>query len=213
MLYLIATPIGNLKDISLRAIEVLEQVDVLLCEDTRKTGVLLKNLGVANKPRLVSFYDEVEQQKVSQVIEMLKEGLDVGLVTNAGTPLISDPGWLLVKRCQDLGLKYTLIPGASAVINALVLSGVPIARFCFLGFLPKKQNDLKKILIKYYHFEGAKVAYESPLRLKNTVKIIRELFGNDLKIKIIKEMTKVYEEILSPEEVFDAKGEVVIVFY
>ena len=97
MLYIISTPIGNLKDISYRAVEVLENLDILLCEDTRKTGVLLDELEIGNKPKLMSFYDEVEQQKIPQVIEWLKEGLDVGLVTDAGTPLISDPGWLLVK--------------------------------------------------------------------------------------------------------------------
>jgi len=126
--------------------DVLEEVDVLLCEDTRKTGLLLAGLGIANKPKLISFYDEVERQKIPQVVEMLKEGLEVGLVTDAGTPLISDPGWLLVKKCQELGLPYTALPGASAVINALVLSGLPSARFCFLGFLPKKEGDIKKII-------------------------------------------------------------------
>lgn len=141
MLYIIATPIGNLKDITLRTIETLEQIDVLLCEDTRKTGLLLQNLKIGNKPKLVSFYDEVEAQKIPQIVEMLKEGLEVGLVTDAGTPLISDPGWLLVKKCQELGLNYTALPGACAVINAAVLSALPIQRFCFLGFVPKKEND------------------------------------------------------------------------
>ena len=111
MLYIIATPIGNLGDITLRAIEVLETLDILLCEDTRKTGILLKELKIGNNPKLVSFYDEVERQKIPQVVEWLKEGLEVGLVTDAGTPLLSDPGWLLVRKCHDLGLKYTLFQG------------------------------------------------------------------------------------------------------
>ena len=144
MLYIISTPIGNLGDITLRAVKTLEMVDILLCEDTRKTGILLKELGIKNKIKLVSFYDEVERQKIPQVVEYLKEGLEVGLVTNAGTPLLSDPGWLLVKKCQELGLKYTAIPGANAVINALVLSGLPMQRFSFLGFLPKKEGERKK---------------------------------------------------------------------
>jgi len=133
-----------MKDVTLRAIDILESIDVLLCEDTRKTGFLLKELKIANKPKLLSFYDEVEQQKIPQVVEMLKEGLEVGLVSDAGTPLLSDPGWLLVRKCQELGLKYTAIPGASATINALVLAGLPMGRFSYLGFLPKKLVKEKK---------------------------------------------------------------------
>ena len=140
MLYIVATPIGNMKDITLRAIDILESIDILLCEDTRKTGVLLKELKIVNKPKLVSFYDEVERQKIPQIVEMLKEGLEIGLVTDAGTPLLSDPGWLLIKKCQELGIKYTALPGACAAINALVLSGLPMGRFSYLGFLNKSVN-------------------------------------------------------------------------
>jgi 16S rRNA (cytidine1402-2'-O)-methyltransferase len=212
VLYIIATPIGNLKDITQRAVETLEQVDVLLCEDTRKTGLLLQNLKIANKPKLISFYDEVEQQKIPQVVEMLKEGLEVGLVTDAGTPLISDPGWLLIKKCQELGLKYTAIPGVSAVVNALVLSGLPAARFCFLGFLPKKDGDVRKVLNRYKDFDGTKVLYESPIRVEKTVKIIRELCGDKTEIRIVREMTKKFEEVVIPERLMGNKGEVVLVW-
>jgi len=191
--------------------DVLEEVDVLLCEDTRKTGLLLTGLGIANKPKLISFYDEVERQKIPQVVEMLKEGLEVGLVTDAGTPLISDPGWLLVKKCQELGLPYTALPGASAVINALVLSGLPSARFCFLGFLPKKEGDIKKIINKYKDFEGTKIVYESPLRVKKTLSIIKEIIGNDSEIKVIREMTKKFEEV-SDGSIGEIRGEVVLLF-
>lgn len=211
MLYIISTPIGNLGDITKRAIEVLEQVDVLLCEDTRKTGLLLASLNIGNKPKLVSFYDEVERQKIPQVVDMLKEGLEVGLVTDAGTPLISDPGWLLIKKCQELGLQYTALPGPSAVINALVLSGLPAARFCFLGFLPKKEGDIKKIINKYKDFDGTKIVYESPLRTKKTLTIIREIIGEDADIKVIREMTKKFEEV-GDGKVGDIRGEVVLVF-
>lgn len=211
MLYIISTPIGNLGDITKRAIEVLEQIDVLLCEDTRKTGLLLASLNIGNKPKLVSFYDEVERQKIPQVVDMLKEGLDVGLVTDAGTPLISDPGWLLIKKCQELGLQYTALPGPSAVINALVLSGLPAARFCFLGFLPKKEGDIKKIINKYKDFDGTKIAYESPLRTKKTLTIIREIIGDDVEIKVIREMTKKFEEV-GDGTIGDIRGEVVLVF-
>jgi 16S rRNA (cytidine1402-2'-O)-methyltransferase len=211
MLYIISTPIGNLKDITLRAIDTLEQLDILLCEDTRKTGLLLNSLKIANKPKLISFYDEVEQQKVPQIIEMLKEGLEVGLVSDAGTPLISDPGWLLVKRCHDLGIKYTAIGGISAVINALVLSGLPVARFCFLGFMPKKDGDVKKIINKYKDFDGTKVLYESPLRAKKTITLIKEICGEKTEIRIIREMTKIYESV-DTEFGGNTRGEVVILF-
>lgn len=212
MLYLISTPIGNLKDITLRAIEVLETVDILLCEDTRKTGFLLKELNLGNQPKLFSFYDEVEQQKIPQVVEWLKEGLEVGLVTDAGTPLLSDPGWLLVKKCQETGIKYTALPGACAAIDAAVLSGLPIQRFSFLGFLPKKENDIKRVLEKYKDVDGAKIAYESPLRLKKTVEIIKEIMGEKVEIRVARELTKKFEEVLRPEEIVNDKGEAVIVF-
>jgi 16S rRNA (cytidine1402-2'-O)-methyltransferase len=211
MLYIISTPIGNLGDITLRAIETLESLDILLCEDTRKTGILLQELKIANKPKLISFYDEVERQKIPQVVCWLKEGFEVGLVTSAGTPLLSDPGWLLVKKCRELGLKYTAIPGASAVINALILSGLPMQRFSFLGFLPKKDRERKKILEKYKMVEGVKVVYESPNRLEKLVGEIKETYGKEAQIRICREMTKKFEEIKNDWD-GDMRGEEVVVF-
>jgi len=212
MLYIVATPIGNMKDITLRAIDTFESIDILLCEDTRKTGILLTNLKIKNKPKLVSFYDEVERQKIPQVIKMLKEGLEVAMVTDAGTPLLSDPGWLLVQKCQELGLKYTSIPGPSALINALVLAGLPMGRFSYLGFLPKKERERKKILEQYKLVEGAKVVYESPLRTEKLVNEIKKVYGNKVEIRIIREMTKKFEEVKNDWD-GDVRGEVVIVFY
>lgn len=212
MLYIISTPIGNLKDITLRAIDTLEDVDILLCEDTRRTGLMLQSLKIVNKPKLISFYDEVEQQKIPEIINYLREGLEVGLVTNAGTPLISDPGWLLVKKCREMGIKYTATPGACAVTNAAVLSGLPIQRFCFLGFLPKKDGDRKKVLEKYKAVEGAKIVYESPLRIEKLIEEIKEIYGEKAEIRIIREMTKKFEEVLKPEEISNNKGEAVIIF-
>ena len=211
MLYIISTPIGNLGDITLRVIEILEMIDILLCEDTRKTGILLKELKIKNQIKLISFYDEVERQKIPQVISWLKEGLEVGLVTSAGTPLLSDPGWLLVKKCRELGLKYTAIPGANAVINALVLSGLPMQRFSYLGFLPKKDGERKKILEKYKTVEGAKVVYESPNRSEKLIGEIKEIYGKDVQIRICREMTKKFEEIKDDFD-GDMRGEVVVVF-
>jgi len=211
MLYIISTPIGNLKDITLRAIETLNKIDVLLCEDTRKTGFLLAELKIENKPKLVSFYDEVEAQKIPEVIKMLQDNLEVGLVTDAGTPLLSDPGWLLVKKCRELGINYTALPGACAVINAVVLSGLPIQRFSFLGFMPKRDGDIKKILEKYKNVDGAKVLYESPLRVEKTFKLIREVFGEKAEIRIVREMTKKFEEVTDTVRK-DLRGEVVILW-
>jgi 16S rRNA (cytidine1402-2'-O)-methyltransferase len=212
MLYIIATPIGNLKDVTLRAIEALETIDILLCEDTRKTGMLLKELKIGNQPKLVSFYDEVEQQKIPQVLDWLREGLEVGLVSDAGTPLMSDPGWLLVKRCRDLGVKYTALPGACAAVNAMVLSGLPMGRFAYLGFLPKKDGDRKKVLTKYKDFEGSKVVYEAPSRVAKLLNEIREVYGAETEIRVVREMTKKFEEVLSPTEIHDERGEAVVVW-
>jgi 16S rRNA (cytidine1402-2'-O)-methyltransferase len=211
MLYIISTPIGNLKDITLRAIDMFESIDILLCEDTRKTGILLKELKIGNSPKLISFYDEVERQKIPQIIEMLKEGLEIGLVTDAGTPLLSDPGWLLVRKCQELGIKYTAIPGPSAVINALVLAGLPMGRFSYLGFLPKRNGERKKVLEKYREVEGAKVVYESPLRTEKLVNEIKEVYGEKVEIRIIREMTKKFEEVKTDWD-GEIRGEVVVVF-
>jgi len=208
MLYIIATPIGNLDDISRRAIETFESLDVLLCEDTRNN--ILNKLGLKNKPELISFYDEVEEQKIPQIIKLLEENKNVGLVTDAGTPIISDPGWKLIKKCQKMGIKYTAIPGACAAINALVLSGLPSGRFCFLGFLPKKDGERKKILEKYKNIDGAKIVYESPFRVKKLVEEIKAIYGDNAEIKICREMTKKFEEV--SDTVTSDKGEMVVVF-
>lgn len=207
MLYIIATPIGNLKDITIRAIETLEKVDILLCEDTRVTANLLHLLGIKNKPELVSFYDEVEEQKIPQVVKFLEDGKEVGLVTDAGTPLISDPGWKLVKRLETLGLPYTAIPGACAVIDGLVLSGIATNRFVFLGFLSKKAGKRKELLDKYKDKDITKVAYESPFRV---AKLIKELKNYTDEVKVVREMTKKFESVEA--NVKDDRGECVVVW-
>lgn len=220
MLYIIATPIGNLKDITLRALETLEKVEYLLCEDTRNTGLLLSNLGVKNKPKLISFYDEVEDQKIPEVINLLKDNKEVGLVTDAGTPVISDPGWKLIKKCLGLGISYTSVPGVSAAINAAVLSGLPVGRFCFLGFLPKKDGERKKILEKYKEIDGAKVVYESPFRLIKLIEELKLVYGEEVNVSVCREMTKKFEEVINgkPNEVLEKispknlKGEFVVIF-
>jgi len=210
MLYIISTPIGNLGDISLRALEVLKKVDYLLCEDTRNTGMLLTNLGIENKPKLISFYDEVEEQKIPEIIRLLSENNEIGLVTDAGTPIISDPGWKLIKKCRSLGIEYTALPGACALIDALVLSGISSGRFSFLGFLPKKNGERRKILERYKNIDGAKIIYESPFRVKKLETEIKEVFGN-VNLVIIREATKKFEEILTTVDK-EIKGEVVVIF-
>lgn len=212
MFYIVATPIGNLGDITLRAIEVLEKIEVLLCEDTRITGQLLQKLKIKNKPKFLSFYDEIEERKIPEVVELLKKGKEVGMVSDAGTPLLSDPGWKLVKKCQELGLEYTVIPGASAVINALVLAGLPCGRFSFLGFLPKKTGERKKILERYGEIEGAKVVYESPFRTERLINEIKEVCGEKVEIRICREMTKKFEKVTKVFNGKKDKGEVVVVF-
>ncbi len=212
MLYIIATPIGNLGDISLRALEVLEKVEYLLCEDTRNTGLLLVNLGIKNKPKFISFYDEVEEQKIPEVIKLLQDGNEIALVTDAGTPIISDPGWKLVKKCRNLGISYTSLPGPCAAINALVLSGIPAGRFVFLGFLPKKEGERLKILEKYKEFDGAKIIYESPFRIKKLEEQVKKIYGDKVQIAITREMTKKFEEVL-PTITKEPKGEITVIFY
>lgn len=219
MLYIIATPIGNLGDITVRALKTLEKIDILLCEDTRKTGLMLNSLKKIDsgfhrndKLKLVSFYDEVEEQKIPEVISWLRQEKEVGLVTNGGTPAVSDPGWRLIKRCHELGLPLTSIPGPCAAINALVLSGLPCGRFSFLGFLLKKKGKRKKILEKYKEVEGAKVVYESPFRVERLVKEIKEVYGENVEIRICREMTKKFEEVVGGKELKKLKGEISVVF-
>lgn len=212
MLYIVATPIGNLGDIGLRALETLEKVDYLLCEDTRNTGLLLANLKVRNKPKFISFYDEVEEQKIPEIIKLLQSGSNVALVTDAGTPIISDPGWKLIKKCRNLGINYTSIPGPCAAINALVLSGISAGRFVFLGFLPKKDGERLKVLEKYREFDGAKIIYESPFRIQKLEEQIKKVYGDKVQIAIIREMTKKFEEVL-PTVNKEIKGEITVVIY
>jgi 16S rRNA (cytidine1402-2'-O)-methyltransferase len=210
MLYIIAVPIGHIEDISFRAKKLLSEVDVLLCEDTRKTNQLLDLLQITKKPKMESFYDEVEDQKIPKITEWLLGGKNIALVSDAGTPVISDPGWKLIKKCQQLGLKYTALPGPCALINAIVLSGLPSGRFSFLGFLPKKSGERIKILKHYKEIDGLKIVYESPFRVKKLVEEIKTVYGENAEIKICREMTKKFEEVSNI--VTSEKGEMVVVF-
>ncbi|MEK7513557.1 MAG: 16S rRNA (cytidine(1402)-2'-O)-methyltransferase [Patescibacteria group bacterium] len=214
ILYLVSTPIGNRADISLRALETLKKTEILLCEDTRKTKMLLEFYEIFG-PQLVSYYEPVEEAKIPQVIEWLKDGKIISLVSNAGTPLISDPGFKLVRECVRQKIKVEAIPGASALLAALTISGLPTDKFTFLGFLPKKDGKKEKLLkeIKY-----TTIAYESPYRLVKTLEMLNKLMA-EAEVVICRELTKKFEETLrgKPRELIDQlakgslKGEVVLV--
>lgn len=195
ILYLVSTPIGNLEDITLRAKRILGEVDIIACEDTRKTGVLLVKLNIPRK-RLLSYYEENELRRIPEIVRLLKEGKNVALVSNAGTPTISDPGFKLVRECLNQGMKVEAIPGPSAILTALVSSGLPTDKFLFLGYLPKKQGKRKKLLenCKLSAVHYTLIFYESPHRLIETLKDLQEIFG-DIEIVLCRELTKIYEEI------------------
>jgi len=210
-LYLVSTPIGNMEDITLRAIEVLSSVDIIACEDTRKLGQLLNlyqtserfasisrlmETTCTKKPQLISYYEENELKRISEIINYLKEGKSVALVSNAGTPTLSDPGYKLVREAIKECIKVEAIPGPSAILNALVVSGLPTDKFLFLGFLPKKQSKRLKLLKNYTltPIPCTLIFFESPFRLLKTLEELKELFG-DIEIVICRELTKVFEEI------------------
>jgi 16S rRNA (cytidine1402-2'-O)-methyltransferase len=190
MLYLVATPIGNLKDISLRALEVLKDVDVIASEDTRKTGFLLKHFEI-QKPQ-ISFHAFNEQKTVARLIDLLESGKNVALVTDAGSPGISDPGYLLVRAAVEHGLDLTAIPGPSAVIMAATLSGLPLHSFVFRGFPPHKPIARRKFLTADAESPYTLVYYESPYRLAAFVQDALEVFG-DRQASVSNDLTKMFE--------------------
>lgn len=201
-----STPIGNLGDITLRAIEVLKSAEVILCEDTRKTGQLLKHLEIEKK-QLISFYEESEEQRITRVIELLKQGKEVALVSSAGTPLISDPGFKLVRECVRNEIKVVPVPGASALLAGLVIAGLPTDKFVFLGFLPKKGGKKEKLLQKAIETEMTVIFYESPFRILKTLEVLRT-FHPGMECVIGRELTKKFEEVLrgTPTELLEKLG-------
>lgn len=190
VLYLIATPIGNLKDITLRALEILANCDYVLCEDTRHTRNLCNHYNV--KVPLKSFHLFNEKAKEQAVIDDLKMGKEIGLVSDAGSPGISDPGERLVKRCREEGLDVIPVPGPCAAIAALSTSGLSSTRFQFFGFLPRKKGKLKKILEKILLYEGTSICYESPFRLLSTLKVLVDLEPTR-PCAVARELTKKFE--------------------
>jgi len=196
-LYLISTPIGNFDDISLRAIKLLENVEILLCEDTRKTRKLLSHLNIKRK-NLISYNDNNAQKKRPKIINKLLSKVNIGIVSDAGTPLISDPGYKLVKECYLNNIKVTHAPGPSSVINGLILSGLPTNQFYFGGFVSSKINLKRKQFIATQTYDMTGIWFDTCLRINNTLAVMQEVFGNR-KISIARELTKTYEEIITSD--------------
>ena len=190
MLYFVATPIGNLKDITERAVEVLNNVDAIACEDTRHSLVLLNALGI--KKPLFSYHKFNEKEAGEKIIERLKQGENIAVITDAGTPVISDPGNVLAGLLIENGLEFTVIPGACAFVNALVLSGLDASKFCFLGFMPEKEGDRKEFLKKYKTLDMTLIFYCAPHDILTDVKSVYDVFG-DRRAVAVKEITKMHE--------------------
>ncbi len=202
-LYIVATPIGNLADISQRALDTLNQVDLIAAEDTRHSGKLLSHFGV--KTRMFALHDHNEKQKAQYLVDEVKSGKSIALISDAGTPLISDPGYNLVNVARENGVDVHPIPGASAVITALSAAGLPTDKFLFAGFLPVKQQARISELEKYKNAEFTTVFYESPRRIIDTLKYIAEHLGEDREVVLAKELTKHFESFTkgSPQTVID----------
>ena len=194
-LYIVATPIGNLDDITLRAIDTLKRVDLIAAEDTRHSGLLLQHLGI--KARLYSLHDHNEQEKAQVLIEKLQAGLSIALISDAGTPLINDPGYHLVKACRENGIKVVPIPGACAAITALSVAGLPSDKFIYEGFLPAKSKARQDNLASLITEPRTMIFYESTHRLLETLKDMQTIFGADKQIVLAKELTKTWETIVS----------------
>ncbi|HZU68531.1 MAG TPA: 16S rRNA (cytidine(1402)-2'-O)-methyltransferase [Ktedonobacteraceae bacterium] len=192
MLYLVATPIGNLNDITLRALNTLREVDIVASEDTRKTGLLLKHFDIS-KPQ-VAFHEHNEQRAGQQIEDLLKQGKSVALVTNAGTPGISDPGFTLVRRALAAHIDVTMIPGPTAFVMALVLSGLPVHSFTFRGFPPRKSGPRRKFLEIDKDAPHTLIFYESPYRLTSFLQDALEVYG-DREAALASELTKVFESV------------------
>ncbi len=218
-LYLVSTPIGNKLDISLRTQNVLSSVDVILCEDTKKSGIFLKDLGIKNK--LLSYHEHSNVSKINYFLKLLKEGASLAIISDAGTPLISDPGYELVAKAIDEKIKVTSIPGPSAVISALISSGLSTSSFVFEGYAPKKKGQLETFLKNLQYEMRTIILFESPKRIERLVEMIVKILGPKRKVSLAKELTKKFERVITDEakEIHELiikdetlkKGEMVIV--
>lgn len=192
-LYLVSTPIGNLEDITLRALKILAEVDILCCEDTRTTQILLNKYNIHAK-KLLSYFEKNEQKRIPEILQLLKDGNSVALVTDAGTPSISDPGFRLVRAVIESGISVVPIPGVSAAITALSASGLPTDAFVFEGFLPVKKG--RKTRLEFLKDETRTIIfYESPYRISRTLTDLKEVVG-EREVVLARELTKKFEEFL-----------------
>lgn len=192
-LYLCATPIGNLKDITERVLDTLNEVDIIAAEDTRNSIKLLNHFGI--RTPMTSYHEYNRYDKAEELIEMLKEGKNIALITDAGTPGISDPGEIFVKMCMDAGIRVTSLPGACALITALTMSGLKTRRFCFEAFLPSDKKVRREILEELRNETRTIIIYEAPHHLKKTLEELSEVLG-DRNISLCRELTKQFEEVL-----------------
>jgi len=215
-LYLVPTPIGNLEDMTFRAVRTLKEVSLILAEDTRTTGILLKHFDIHNK--MQSHHKFNEHATVSTIVSRIQAGENIALVSDAGTPGISDPGFLLVRACVENGIDVECLPGATAFVPALIISGFPTDSFCFEGFLPLKkgrQTKLKELALE----ERTIILYESPFRVLKTLLQLAEFIGENRKISVSREISKLYEEtirgtlkeVIAHFQVNEPRGEFVII--
>lgn len=213
-LWLVATPIGNLGDLSPRAVEVLGAVALVCCEDTRRTGRLLQHAGIRAE-RLAVANDHTEYHRITEVLDLLGEGRDVAVVTDAGTPGVSDPGERLVSAALDAGFAVSAVPGPDAATTALVISGLPTDRFVFEGFLPRSGRERARRLAELADEARTMVLYEAPHRIGRTVADLAEALGADRRVAVCRELTKLYEEVVRGElgtiHLGEPRGEYVVV--
>lgn len=214
---LIATPIGNREDITLRALNYLKEADIIACEDTRNTGLLLKGYDIKPK-KLVSLYAQTEAKEAKKLVEEVKKNkYKLAYCSDAGMPGISDPGALLVKTCYEYQVPVTILPGPTASLSALVLSGIDSADFSFYGFLPTKKGQKTSFLEKLKDREETLIFYESPKRLVDTLQVMEEVFSSSREVSVIRELTKIHEEVIhgTLDEILNAKieekGECIII--
>jgi 16S rRNA (cytidine1402-2'-O)-methyltransferase len=215
-LYVVPTPVGNLEDMTFRAIRILKEADLILAEDTRTSGVLLKHYEIKNA--LQSHHKFNEHKTVSSIVNRIEGGETVALISDAGTPAISDPGFLLVRECVRNGIEVQCLPGATAFVPALVASGLPNEKFCFEGFLPQKKGRVTR-LTQLQEETRTMIFYESPYRLLKTLTQFAEFFGNERSVSVCREISKIHEEsvrgtlaeVIAHFTETEPKGEIVII--
>ena len=194
-LFIVSTPIGNLEDITYRAVDTLKNVDLILAEDTRHSAKLFSHFQISKK--LIAFHDHNEKSQYMKIIEKLKDGLNIALISDAGTPLINDPGFNLVRSAKQENINVVPIPGPSSPIAALSASGLPADSFTFLGFVPTKDSERINFLEKLKYSSGTSIFFESPSRILKTTKLIKEIFGSKRNVCLAKEISKIHETIIT----------------